>query len=164
MSPHWLAQCHAKWLRRCTAFQNTSGIKPRLPDAVLLTLTTKPLVRINYSKKTIYELWVELSNFTMSCRISPPATYFFCIQDCSSQIVQVEYQGQTRNTRILERKPLINTSYHIRQRLDLKYFHFAQFWLSAHLAAHWPWKSRTENLKFRTDLRDRVLDGWSVTQ
>ena len=119
MSPHWLAQCHAKWLRRCTAFQNTSGIKPRLPDAVLLTLTTKPLVRINYSKKTIYELWVELSNFTMSCRISPPATYFFCIQDCSSQIVQVEYQGQTRNTRILERKPLIDTSYCIRHRLEI---------------------------------------------
>ena len=25
-------------------------------------------------------------------------------------------------------------------------------------------KVRTENLKFRTDLRDRVMDGWSVTQ
>ena len=23
---------------------------------------------------------------------------------------------------------------------------------------------RTENLKFRTDLWDRVIDGWSVTQ
>ena len=77
----------------------------------------------------------------MSCRISPPATYFFCIQDCSSQIVQVEYQGQTRNTRILERKPLIDTSYRIRHRLELKYFHFAQFLLNAHRAAHRPRKS-----------------------
>ena len=25
-------------------------------------------------------------------------------------------------------------------------------------------KLRTENLKFSTDLRDRVMDGWSVTQ
>ena len=25
-------------------------------------------------------------------------------------------------------------------------------------------KVRTENLKFRTDLRDRVMDGWSVLQ
>ena len=25
-------------------------------------------------------------------------------------------------------------------------------------------KVRTDNLKFRTDLRDRVMDGWSVTQ
>ena len=32
---------------------------------------------------------------------------FFGVQDCHSQIVQVEYQGQTRNTRILERKPLM---------------------------------------------------------
>ena len=27
---------------------------------------------------------------------------FFCVQDCSTQIFQVEYQGQTQNTRILE--------------------------------------------------------------
>ena len=25
-------------------------------------------------------------------------------------------------------------------------------------------KVKTDNLKFRTDLRDRVMDGWSVTQ
>ena len=25
-------------------------------------------------------------------------------------------------------------------------------------------KVRTDNLKFRTDLRDRNMDGWSVTQ
>ena len=25
-------------------------------------------------------------------------------------------------------------------------------------------KVRTENLKFRTDLRDQVMDGWSVTK
>ena len=37
--------------------------------------------------------------------ISPSATNFFCIQDCPSRIVQVEYQGQTRNSRILEHKP-----------------------------------------------------------
>ena len=49
-------------------------------------------------------------------------------------IFQVEYQGQIRN--ILERKPLIDTSCHIRHRLELKYFHFAQFSLNAHQAAH----------------------------
>ena len=41
----------------------------------------------------------------------------------------------------LERKPLIDTSYHIQHRLELKYFHFAQFLLNAHWAAHWPQKS-----------------------
>ena len=63
------------------------------------------------------------------------------MQDCRSRIAQVEYQGQTRYTRILERKPLIDTSYRIQHRLELKYFHFAQFLLNAHRAAHQPQKS-----------------------
>ena len=65
----------------------------------------------------------------------------FCMQDCCSQIAQIEYQGQTLETRLLEHKPLINTSYCIRHRLELKYFHFAQFLLNAHRAAHRPRKS-----------------------
>ena len=58
------------------------------------------------------------------------------IKDYCSRIVQVGYQGQTLNTRILERKLLIDTSYHIQHRLELKYFHFAQFLLNAHWATH----------------------------
>ena len=46
----------------------------------------------------------------------------FCLQDCYSRIAQVEYQGQTQNTRILECKPLIYTFYCIQHRLELKYF------------------------------------------
>ena len=64
--------------------------------------------------------------------------FFECRIVVLSQIAQVEYQGQAQNTRILERKPLINTSYCIRHRLELKYFHFAQFLLNAHRAAHRP--------------------------
>ena len=56
-------------------------------------------------------------------------------------IFHLEYQGQTRNTRILERKPLIDTSYRIRHSLELKSFHLAQFLLNAHRAAHQPRKS-----------------------
>ena len=59
--------------------------------------------------------------------------------------------------------PLIDTSHCIWHRLELKYFHFAQFLLNAHQAAHWPRKVRTKNLKFRTDLPDQVIYGWSVT-
>ena len=47
--------------------------------------------------------------------VSQLATDFFCIQDPRSQIVQVEYQGQTPNTRILEHKTLIDESDLIRQ-------------------------------------------------
>ena len=63
---------------------------------------------------------------------------FFCSQHCRSQIVQVEYQGQTRNSRTLELKPLIDTSHRIRHRLELEYFHLALFLLNA---AHRPQKS-----------------------
>ena len=82
--------------------------------------------------------FVSMSYFS---RYFATCNQFFCVQDCHSRIVQVEYQGQTRSTRILERKPLINTSYHIRHRLELKYFHLAQFFLNAHRAAHPPRKS-----------------------
>ena len=62
----------------------------------------------------------------------------FCAQDCRSLIAQAEYQGQTRYIRILERKPLIDTSHRIRHRLELEYFHLALFLLNA---AHRPQKS-----------------------
>ena len=73
----------------------------------------------------------------------------FCVQDYRFRIAQFEYQGQsgqTRNTRILERRPLINTSHRNLHRLELKYFHLAQFFLNAdaenaHQAAHRPRKS-----------------------
>ena len=37
----------------------------------------------------------------------------FCFQDCSSQIAHLEYQGQTRCTRILDSKPFIKVCYRI---------------------------------------------------
>ena len=84
---------------------------------------------------------------------------FFCSQHCRSQIVQVEYQGQTRNSRTLELKPLIDTSHRIRHILELKYFtshNFCSMLIKQLINLE---KVKTENLKFRTDLH-----GWSVTQ
>ena len=78
-----------------------------------------------------------------SARVSALTCFATCnrVQNCRSQIAQVEYQGQARSTRFLERKPLIDTSYRIRHRLELNLFHFAQFLLIAHQAAHRPRKS-----------------------
>ena len=158
VSVHWRAQCHAKWTRRSKEFQLSSGIKPMPPNSLLLTLTTKPLVRINYSKKTVND-----SSYFATCKFG--CSWNFCVQDCRSTVVlgffQLEYQGPTRNMRILDRKLLIDTSYSIQHRLELKYFHLAQFLLEQLSDLE---KVRTDNLKFRTDLRDRVMDGWSVTQ
>ena len=154
---HLRAHCHAEWPRRGRAFQHSSGIELMSPNSLWFALTTEPLV---CSKQTVYE-----SSYFATCN------RIFCIQDCCSRIIQVLCQGQARNTRYLERKPLIDTFYRIRHRLELnqlKYFHFAHFLLSAHRvahrAAHRPRKSGTDNLKLKTDLWDRVMDGWSVTQ
>ena len=73
----------------------------------------------------------------MHQHISQPGTTF-CMQDYCSWIAQVEYQGQTQYTRLLEHKPLIDTSYRIGHRVELKCFHFAQFFLNVHQAAHQP--------------------------
>ena len=84
-------------------------------------------------------LLLQRTIWQVTGRALQPSTEKNCVQDCCSQIV--EYQGQTRNTRILKRKPLIDTSYCIWHRLELTYFHFAQFLLNAHQVAHQPWKS-----------------------
>ena len=70
------------------------------------------------------------------------------MQDFHSQIAQVEYQGQTLYTRILDsKKPFTNICYHIRHRLELKYFLFAQFLLNAHQADHRSQKSENQELE-----------------
>ena len=79
------------------------------------------------------------------------------------QIAQFEYQGQAQKTRMLACKPFIDTSYSILHRFELKYFHFTQFLLIAHQQLIDLEKVKTQNLKFRTDLQDQVMDGWSVT-
>ena len=52
----------------------------------------------------------------------------------SSMIAQVEYQGQTRYARNIDCKYFIHTYCSIGNRLELSYFHFAQFSLNAHQA------------------------------
>ena len=119
--------------------QCTDGLSPTQNDlgAAVCFSTLQELI---LSRQTHYDSPYPLSHWFVSITrkiwyatrcILPPATDFFCIQDFRSLIVQVEYQGQTRNTRILERKPLIKTSYCIQHRLELKYFHFTQFLLNA---------------------------------
>ena len=143
-----------KMTRSCRRIQHSSGIEPISPDILQLTLTTKSLIRINCLKKTVYN-----SSYFATCN------WFFGVQDCCTRNFHLEYQGQTRNTRTLERKPLIDTSYRIRYRLELKiYFtshNFRSMLIEQLINLE---KVRTDNLKFRTDLRDQCMDGWSVTQ
>ena len=77
--------------------------------------------------------------------ISRPWTDF-CVQYCCSQIDQIEYQGQIRNTRILESKPLIDTYYCIRHRLELEIFSLCT--ISAQSSSSSSWTGR----RFRSGL------------
>ena len=70
----------------------------------------------------------------------------------SFRIAQVEYQGQTRHTRILDCKPLIDTYYHIGCRLELDFFSL-QFFSTVEQLMNFR-KVKTENLKLRTELQD----------
>ena len=138
---HWRAQCHAKWPRRCRRIEHHAGLEPISPDHLRPALTTQPLVHVNCPKKTVYGASYYLNCFAL----------LFWLQNCRSQIAQVEYQGQASNSRILERKPMIDTSYRIRHRLELKYFHFAQFLLNwqcswSSLSTSEKWELRTWNL------------------
>ena len=162
---HWRAQCHAKWRNPIKEhYKERSNIKSASVSALTgsvprkmaeeqqrfsaprgnrtraarlwLTLTTKPWVCVSLQRK-----WYATWRVTVTCFAT--CNPLFWGQDCRSQIAQVEYQGQARKTRILESKPLIDTSYRIRHRFELKYFHFAQIFLIA---------------------SGRVIDAWSVTQ
>ena len=70
-------------------------------------------------------------------------------------------QGRTRYTRILDSKPFIDTCYLIEHRLELKYFHFAQFILNPHRAAHRRKVSFCEDWELNiSDISSRSSYGW----
>ena len=136
----------------CRDFQSPAGIEPMSSNSLQLALTTKPQVHVCQLRKTIYQ---------SSCLA--PLNGFFCVQNYHYRIAQAEYQGQIRHTRILDCEPSINTCYSIGvigQRLGRNIFSPLKF------AHHWVINlgKVNENMTFRTDLRDWVMDGWSVTQ
>ena len=158
VSVHWLAQCHTKWLRSCREFKHSAIIKLMESNYLLIALSTEPVshefVSIYWKKLCItchiLQAWTELLSAGLS------------FSDRSRWISRPEtiHQNSWLQT-------FINTSHGIGHRLDslkLRYIHFAQFLLNAHLAAQNFRKVRTKNLKFRTDLQEHIMDGWSVTQ
>ena len=155
VSVNWRAQCHAKWPRHCREFQHSSRIEPKSPDSLQFTLTTKPLVHINCWKKTVHD-----SLYFATCN------QFFA----------------NRTVKRWSFKLNINARHEILEFLS------SNHWLICLIAfnINWSWnnftlhnfaqssmlieqlinlkKVKTDNLKFGTDLWDRVMDGWSVTQ
>ena len=97
-----------------------------------------------------------------SCLLARLLVLGLSFSDCSKWISRPDtiYQNSWP-------KPFIDTCYRIGHRLEL-YLHFTKKFLNPQ------WflieqlidlrKARTGNLKFRTYLRDIVMDGWSVTR
>ena len=132
---HWRAQCHAKWRGRV---QNSSGIKPMSPNSLQPALSTEPLVWYHLPKKN--SILLVVFRHLKLVFLHTGLLYW----DLSSWI-----SWPDTNTRILERKPLIDTSYCILHRLEFKYFHLAQFFVQCSLSSSSTlrkWELRTWNL------------------
>ena len=78
--------CQAKWPRRCRWFQHSSGIEPMSPDSLRPVLITKPLVRINYLKKTSY---FATSNWFFRYRTVVPGFFKLNIKARHEIIVEI---------------------------------------------------------------------------
>ena len=85
-------------------------------------------------------------------RISPSATDFFAYRTVVLGLFKLNIKARYEIREFLNATFFIDTSYRIWHRLELKYFHFAQFLLNAHRAAHQTRKVN-EKLKFLTDLQ-----------
>ena len=121
VSVHWRAQCHAKWPRRGRAFQHSSGIQPKSADSRRPLLTTKPLVCINNRKKTVHD-----SLYFANCN------RFFGNRTVVLWFFKLNIKARHEIWEFLIANLLIDASYRIWHRLELKYFHFTQVLLNAH--------------------------------
>ena len=78
----------------------------------------------------------------MTRQISPPATNFFAYRTVVLGFFNLNIKARHEIREFLnanlQGRALIDTSCSIRHRLELKYFHLAQFLLNAHQAAHRP--------------------------
>ena len=142
----------------------TTIVAPKLVESSTTKGQMKPTFRVSLTASQAGSILDDIANLN----------WLICMQDCHCWIAWLEYQGQTRYTRILDSKPFIHASYRIGHRLELKYyFLFAQFLLNSHQAAVQRLqpvlqliclrKNRFENLTFWTDLRDWLMDNWLVT-
>ena len=147
MSVHWRAHCHAKWPRGGKEFQHPPRIESMSPNS------------LNHWAMSSY--WSPKKRVHDSRYLATWNQPLLCMQDCCSRISLVEYQGQTSYIRILQCKPLIDTSFGSTLIGILPLHRFCSMLIEQLINLK---KVRSENLKFRTDLQNRVMDGWSVTQ
>ena len=142
-------------------FKHPAGIETISTDSLLVALTTElgePWVHIDLPKKTVY----DSSHLSTLIRVLRAG---FVVLACSSWLSRPDTIYQ--NSLPLYQNSLPITYYCIGHRLELYFFHFPLNFYSAIIEQLILLidlrKVKTERLKFRTDLQDQIMDGWSVT-
>ena len=155
VSVHGRAQCHAKWPRDSREFEHSAGIDPVSPSLQLSLIVEPYRDHIDLQRKTVHD----------SSHLATVNQFFAC------RIVVLGL-------------PVLKLNFNARHDIpDCKHFRYMSIYVIA-WDIDWSWnislrtnfcltlieqlinikKARTENLKIRTDLRDWVMGGWSVTQ
>ena len=91
VSLQWRALCHESFSRIST-LRRAYGIRAHVAQLTTMCLNHSALGPLAYWSP---EVWI-----VMSCHLEP----IFCVLDVHLRVAQVEYQGQIRYTRILDRK------------------------------------------------------------
>ena len=135
MSVHWRAQCHAKrpTASRISAPEHPAGQCGNRTHFAELTVT-----RLNHKAIGSYRSMGKTDIWLVISRSLEPS---FCMQDWHSRISQVQYQRQTRYTRILDSKPVVHTCFFL-----CTVFQVAQCSTSCLLTSESEWELRTWNL------------------
>ena len=134
-------------------FQHSSGIEPISPDSLLPASTTKPWVRISYMKKTVYD-----SSFFASCN------RFFAYRTVVLGLFKLNIKAghEIRKFFSANLKSINLSAFDIDWSWIIFTVHnFCSLLIEQLIDLE---KVRTDYLKFRTDLLDRVMDASSVTQ
>ena len=141
-------------------FQHPIGIKPMSPDSLQPVFTTN----LAPSHKFIIILicWKEQC---VNCHDLQTWLIFAC-RIVILRLLKLNIKARQKN-----RKPIIDKWYCIGHRLELKIFSLHNFCsmlikqlVLSKLRTDRLRKLRIENLKFRADLGDWVMDHWSLTQ
>ena len=137
VSAQWWAQCHAQLPKVGKEFQHPPRIELKSPDPLQFALTTEPWLRIDVQIKMVYNSsYLATWNPFFACRI---VILWLLRLNMKARFYIPEF---------------LNASWNI------KSFHFVQFLLHAHWAAHQLWKS--ENWKL--EIWDFKIDLWMVDQ
>ena len=139
VSVHWCAKCHAK-----RPSQAAKGLQKLKHHVVIEPISPYLAIGLykSFGREKMYLTGHVQQTWTYFL-VQQPWTFFW-VHNCCSEIAQVEYQGQTQHTRILDSKPIIWICCCIGHRLEFKYS--AQFFAqcsSSSSSTSQKWELRT---------------------